>query len=70
VLAGAARNRDAARAIVTACTRLQETVMAELPFFGRAVTAAGRRVLTERMHWAKTTGGLLWSPPRRQERAE
>jgi len=70
VLAGAARNREAARAIVTACTRLQETVMAELPFFGRAVTAAGRRVLTERMHWAETTGGLLWSPPRHQERAE
>ena len=70
VLAGAARSRDAARAVVTSCTRLRETVMAELPFFGRAVTAAGLRVLTERMHWSETAGGLLWSPPRRQERAE
>jgi hypothetical protein len=43
--------------------------MAELPFFGRAVTVAGRRVLTERMHWSETTGGLLWSPARGLERA-
>jgi len=70
VLAGAARSREAARAVVTACTRLQETVMAELPFFGRAVTAAGLRVLTERMHWSETANGLLWSPPRSKERAE
>jgi len=65
----AARSREAARATVTACTRLRETVMAELPFFARPATAAGRRVLTERLHCSETVGGLLWSPPRRPESA-
>jgi hypothetical protein len=65
----AARSHEAARATVTAVTRLRETVMAELPFFARAATDAGRRVLTERLHCSETTGGLLWSPPLRPERA-
>lgn len=65
----AARSREAARATVTAVTRLRETVMAELPFFARASTDAGRRVLIERLHCSETAGGLLWSPPRRPERA-
>lgn len=64
----AARTRDAARATVTACTRLRETVMAELPFFARPSTDAGRRVLIERLHCSETLGDLLWSPPLRPER--
>lgn len=67
-LAVAARNREAARATVTAVTRLRETVMAELPFFARAATAAGRRGLIERLHCSETVGGLFWSPPLRTER--
>ena len=65
----AARTREAARATVTACTHLRETVMAELPFFARPATAAGRRVLIERLHCSETLGDLLWSPPLRPERA-
>jgi hypothetical protein len=64
----AARTREAARATVTACTRLRETVMAELPFYARPATDAGRRVLIERLHCSQTLGDLLWSPPLRTER--
>lgn len=65
----AARTREAARATVTAVTRIRETVMAELPFYARPVTAAGRRVLIERLHCSEATGGLLWSAPLRPGRA-
>lgn len=64
----ASLTREAARATVTACTRLRETVMAELPFYARPSTAAGRRVLIERLHCSETLGDLLWSPPLRPER--
>ncbi len=65
----AARSHEAARATVTAVMHLRETVMAELPFFARAATDAGRRVLIDRLHCSETAGGLLWSPPLRSGRA-
>lgn len=64
----AARTREAARATVTACVRLRDTVMAELPFFARPATADGRRVLIERLHCSETVDGILWSPPLQRER--
>lgn len=65
----ASLTREAARATVIACTRLRETVMAELPFYARPSTAAGRRVLIERLHCSETLGDLLLSPPLRSGHA-
>lgn len=64
----ASLTREAARATVTACVRLRETVMAELPFYARPSTNAGRRVLVERLHCSETLGNILWSPPLCPER--
>jgi hypothetical protein len=54
---------NAARAVVTGVADLR-AAFAHLPFYARAVTAAGRRVLRERMDCVPIPGSeLLWSAP-------
>jgi hypothetical protein len=53
----------AARAVVSGVVRLRER-FAFLPFYARPLTAAGRRVLVERLGCAPVAGtSLYWSPP-------
>ena len=53
---------DAARAVVSGVVRLREA-FAQIPFFARPVTDAGRRVLFERLSCVPVDGSdLLWSP--------
>ncbi len=57
----AAATRDSARAIVTCCWALLDTI--PRPFFLRVATEAGRRLLADKMDfapWPGSTTGLLW----------
>ncbi len=54
---------QAARAVVTGVVRLREA-FSDIGFYARAVTAAGRRVLIERLGCRDLPGTpLMWSPP-------
>ncbi len=58
-----ASDPDAARAVVGGVVRLRQA-FAQLPFYARAVTPEGRRVLIERLGCADLGDGLFHSPAR------
>lgn len=61
----AARTRDAARALLGAAQAMAEQVFAEIPFFARAATEAGRRALTVSLGYVPLAGAdpdLFWRP--------
>lgn len=65
----AAATRDAARLVVEGVARLRTELGGDLDFYARAATAAGRRVLIERLGCCEIRPGLLLSQSGRRELA-
>ncbi len=68
----AATTPEARAAVVAGADVLRKGVLADLPFFCRAATEAGRRAVTLKLGYRDlpgSTSGLLWAPPAGRRRA-
>jgi hypothetical protein len=70
----AATGKPSAIRLVEGAKAMARNAVAHLPYFGRAATDAGVRLMRERLgfqDWPGSTSGLLWRPPilRRQAAA-
>jgi hypothetical protein len=62
----AATNHPAARQVVAGYELMRQKAAPHLPFFGRPVTEAGRRLMFERLHYKPVPGsttGVVWLEP-------
>ncbi|MEO6341406.1 MAG: hypothetical protein ABIO39_15290 [Caulobacteraceae bacterium] len=69
----AAKTRKAAAAVLAGLGRVRTDLYPGIPFFARAATNDGRRVLCGRLRYLpfpRSNTGLLWSPPIHQEGEE
>lgn len=69
----AATSRKAAAAVLQGLDRVRTHIYPNIPFFARAATADGKRVLCGRLRYLpfpRSNTGLLWSAPLRGESGE
>lgn len=68
----AATGKPSAIRLVEGAKAMARNAVAHLPYFGRAATEAGVRLMRERLgfqDWPGSTSGLLWRPPILQRQA-
>lgn len=68
----AGSHKEAARAVLSATTILNYEIFGSIPFFARAATPAGRRVIVEAFHYDPAPMGdpdLFWKPAGRPRAA-
>ena len=66
----AAKSRKAAAAVLVGLEKVRSELYPNIPFFARAATNDGRRVLCGRLRYLpfpRSNTGLLWSPPLHSE---